>query len=192
MSRQFWSETLAWATASGTTVNTTTTETIIFPNVTIPANFMQDGRALRLTAYGGYGTTATPTLVFSIRWGGVSGTVLATQAANITTSGVGGGASKTALWEVEAIIQTRSNGSAGTLFTSGHSMLFTSTLLTAGTVTNYGQVAPIASGSTGGTTPVAVTADLTADTALSLTVDWGTSNAANDIQGHMYIIESLN
>ena len=98
----------------------------------------------------------------------------------------------TALWECEVIIQTRSNGSAGTLMTNGKSVLFTSTLLTAGTVTNYGQVAPISSGSTGGTTPVAVTADLTADTALSVTVDWGTSNAANNIQGHWYTIESLN
>ena len=44
MSRQYWSETLSWATADGTAVNTTTTETIIFPNVTIPANYMQDGR----------------------------------------------------------------------------------------------------------------------------------------------------
>lgn len=192
MSRQFWSETLAWATASGTAVANTTTETILFPNVTIPANYMQDGRALRLKAYGGYGTTATPTLVFTVRWGGVSGTVLALQAANVTTSGVGAGASMTAAWELEVVIQTRSNGSAGTVFTSGHSILYTSTLLTAGTVTNYGQVAPIVSGSTGGTTPAAVTADLTADTALSLTADWGTANAANSIQGHQYMIEALN
>lgn len=192
MSRQFWVEALSWATASGTAVANTVTETILFPNVTIPANYMQDGRCLRLRFFGGYGTTATPTLVFTVRWGGVSGTVLALQAANITTSGVGGGASMTALFEGEVYIQTRSNGSAGTLMTNGNTVLYTSTLVTAGTVTNYGQPAPIASGSTGGTTPVAVTADLTADTALSLTVDWGTSNAANSIQGHQYTIESLN
>jgi hypothetical protein len=191
-SRQFWSETVSWAVASGTAVNTTVTETILFPNVTIPANFMQDGRCLRLKAFGAYGTTATPTLIFSIRWGGVNGTVLAKQAANITTSGVGGGASMTAVWDLEAIIQTRSNGSAGTLMTNGVSRLFTHALLTAGTVTNYGQPAPIVSGATGGNTPVAVAADLTADTALSLTVTWGTSNAANNIQGLQYTIEALN
>jgi hypothetical protein len=192
MSRQFWEECLTWATASGTAVANTTSETILFPNVTIPANYMQDGRCLKLTAYGAYGTTGTPTLVFSVRWGGVAGTVLAKQAANITTSGVGAGASMTAMWQLEAIIQTRSNGSSGTLMTNGNSTLFTNTLLTAGTVTNYGQTAPIASGSTGGTTPVAVTADLTADTALSLTVTWGTANAANSIQGLNYMIEALN
>lgn len=192
MSRQFWEESLAWATSSGTAIATSTTETILFPNVTIPGNFMQDGRILRLTAFGGYGTTGTPTLKFAVRWGGVSGTVLASQAANVTTSGVGGGASMTALWKVEMLIQTRSNGSAGTLMSNGYSTLSTSTLLTAGTVTNYDQSAPIVSGSTGGTTPVAVTADLSADTALSLTATWGTSNAANSIQGHQYVIEALN
>ena len=192
MSRQFWSETVAWATTAGTAVANSTTETILFPNVTIPANFMQDGRVLRLRGYFAYGTTATPTLIFSVRWGGVSGTVLAKQAANVTTSGVGGGASMTALGEFEILIQTRSNGSSGTLFTNGTTTLYTSTLLTAGTVTNYGQVAPIASGSTGGTTPVAVTADLTADTALSVTVTWGTANAANSIRGDIYTVEALN
>lgn len=192
MSRQFWSETIAWATASGTAVANSTTETILFPNITIPANYMQDGRSIRLKFYGAYGTTATPTVILSVRWGGVAGTVLAKQAANVTTSGVGGGASMTALWEAEVSIQTRSNGSAGTLMTNGTSTLFTSTLLTAGTVTNYGQTAPIASGSTGGTTPVAVTADLTADTALSFTVTWGTANSANSIQGIHYTLESLN
>lgn len=192
MSKQFWNETLTWTTSSGTAVANTTTETILFPNVTIPANYMQDGRCLRLAGFFAYGTTATPTLIFSVRWGGVAGTVLAKQAANVTTSGVGGGASMTATGNFEIFIQTRSNGSSGTLMTNGFTTLYTSTLLTAGTVTNYGQTAPVVSGSTGGTTPVAVTADLTADTALSLTVTWGTANAANSIQGLNYTIEALN
>lgn len=192
MSRQFWNETLAWATASGTAVASTASETILIPNVTIPANYLQDGRCLRLLLHGGYGTTATPTLIFTIRWGGVAGTVLAKSSTVTTTSGVGGGASMTAMWTLEAIIQVRANGSSGSLFTMGNAILHTSTAATAGTVTNYGLVAPIASGSTGGTTPVAVTADLTADTALSVTATWGTSNSANSIQTHTYIIEALN
>lgn len=192
MSRQFWSETVAWATAAGTAVANTTTETILFPNVTIPANFMQDGRALRLTAYGGYGTTATPTIIFQVRWGGVAGTVLAKTSTFTTTSATGGGASMTSQWMLEATIQTRSNGSTGTLFTNGLVMLHTAAAGTAGTVTNYGQPIPLVSGSTGGTTPVAVTADLTADTALALTATWGTQNAANSIRGDIYTIEALN
>lgn len=192
MSRQFWTETLAWATASGTAVANSTTETILFPNVTVPANYMQDGRSLRLTQYGGYGTTSTPTVIFTLRWGGVSGTVMAKSSTVTTTSAVGGGASMTALWALSALIQTRSNGSSGTAMTNGMATLFTSTAATAGTVTNYGLDMPLVSGSTGGTTPAVATLDLTADTALSVTVTWGTANAANSIQGHQYLIESLN
>jgi hypothetical protein len=192
MSRQFWQEALAWSTASGTAIANSTTETILIPNVTIPANYMQDGRALRAILTGGYGTTGTPTLIFSVRWGGVSGTVLAKSAAATLTSGVGGGASMTAPWWLEILIQTRANGSSGTLFTSGLATIFTATAPTAGTVTNYGLPIVLASGSTGGTTPVAVTADLTADTALSITATWGTANAANSIQAHQYALSSLN
>lgn len=192
MSRQFWGETVSWATTSGTAVANSTTETILFPNITIPANYMQDGRCVRLRGFFAYGTTATPTLTFALRWGGVAGTVIAKSAALTTTSGVGGGASMTALGSFEIIIQTRSNGSSGTLMTNGEVITYTSTAPTAGTVTNYGLPQVLASGSTGGTTPVAVTADLTADTALSLTVTWGTANAANSIQGLNYTIESMN
>jgi len=192
MSRQYWSETVSWATGSGTAINTSVTETILFPNVTVPANFMQDGRLLRVSAVGAYGTTATPTLTFRLRWGGVSGTVLAASGAIVTTSGTGGGASMTALWTFDAFIQVRSNGAAGTAMTNGLATLFTSTVPTAGTVTNYGMPAVLASGSTGGTTPVAVTCDFTADTALSITAQWGTSNAANNIQGLNYVVEAMN
>lgn len=192
MSRQFWSETLVWATASGTAIASSTTETILFPNTVIPANFMQDGRVLRLKAYGGYGTTGTPTIIFTLRWGGVAGTVMAKSSTVTLTSGVGGGASMTALWEIELIIQVRSNGSTGTVMANGKAVMFTSTAGTAGTVTNYGMPLPIVSGSTGGTTPAVSTLDLTADTALSLTALWGTNNAANSIQGHNLIIEALN
>lgn len=183
---------MSWATASGTAINTSTTETILFPNVTIPANYMQDGRWLRVHCRGAYGTTGTPTMIFTVRWGGVSGTVIAKSTTMTLTSGVGGGASMTAMWEFSFDIQVRSNGASGTLMTNGAGSMYTSSNPTAGTVTNYGMGFPLASGSTGGTTPVAVTADLSADTALSVTATWGTSNAANNIQGLQYYIESMN
>lgn len=192
MSRQFWSETITWATATPTAVANSTTETILFPNVTIPANYLQDGRALRLTAYGSYGTTATPTLKIQLRWGGVSGTAIAATGALTTTSAIGGGASMTAMWALEAIIQTRSNGSSGTLMTNGVFTTFTTTALTAGTVTNYGQPSPLVSGATGGSTPAVATVDLTSDTALALTATWGTAATADSIQGLNYYIEALN
>jgi hypothetical protein len=194
MSRQFWEETLSWAVASGTAVANTAVETILNPNVTIPANFMQDGRGLRLTAYGVYGTTSTPGLTISLRWGGVAGTVLGKTGVNVMTSGTGSGASMTADWSLNADIQTRSNGSSATFWTMGVVTFFTSTLSTAGTVTNYGMPTILVSGATGapGTAAAVSTVDATADTALSLTALWGTSNSANSIQLTNLTIEAYN
>lgn len=186
MSRQYWSEAVQWIVSSGTAVANTGTETILVPDVTIPANYLQDGRVLRIRALGGYGTTGTPTLAFKFRWGGVAATpILAASGAFTTPSGAGGGASMTAMWNLDVFLQTRSNGSSGTLMTNGELTVFT-------TGTAGGTEYPIASGSTGGTTPVAVTANLTADTAFSFTALWGTAAAANSIQCVNYTIESLN
>lgn len=192
MSIQRFVEQVAEAVAAGTAIASSTTETILIPNVTIPANYMQNGRSVLVRATGAYGTTATPTLTIAVRWGGVAGTVISKSGAAVTTSGTGGGASMTAMWTAWFIIQTRSNGSSGTLFTNGEINLYTSTVGTAGTVTNYGMPVVLASGSTGGTTPVAVTCDLTADTALSFTALWGTNNAANSIRCDTYNLIALN
>lgn len=118
----------------------------------------------------------------------------ATGAIPTSTTAIGGGASMTAAWDLEALIQVRSNGSAGTAMTDGKVSLWTAAAPpTIGTVTNMGAIAPLVSGATGGTTPVVATLDLTADTALSLTVVWTTAaNAANSIRGDIYTIEALN
>lgn len=187
MSRQFWEEALAWATAAGTAVANTTTETILFPNITIPANYMQDGRVLKLTAFGQWGIQAAAnTFRIRVRWGGVAGTVLFDTAA-ITNDAV---AKTAAQWKAEVFLQTRSNGSTGTIIAMGETVFSTATAPTVGTVTNYG-VSTI--GSAGGiSTPAATTVDLTADTALSLTWTWGTANAANTATGQIFTVEALN
>ncbi len=177
MSRQFWSEALAWSTADGTAVANTTTETIVFPNITIPANYMQDGRVLRLHAYGKLSTTGTPTIIFAIRWGGVSGTVLANTEAITMGSGV-----TNVNWEVDALIQTRSNGATGSLFVMGEAKIHTAATTIASNVF----------GVSGYDAPAAVTVDLTADTALSLTADWSAASASNTLTGHVYVVEGLN
>lgn len=193
MSRQFWQETLTWLTSTPTAVTNTTTETVLLPNVTIPANYLQDGRALHIMGYGSYGTgTGPPTLTFNVRWGGVAGTVLAKTGAITTTASVGGGASMTALWDFDILVQTRSNGSSGTLMTNGKVGQYTAIVPTGGTVTNYGMYGALVSGSTGGSTPAVATVDLTADTALSFTATWSASSTAHSIQVLNYYIESLN
>lgn len=149
---------------------------------------MQDGRVLRLTVMGRWGNviTAVPTFTWAIRWGGVSGTQLAASGAIVSPAA----ATTAAIFEINAILQTRSNGSTGTIFTMGSVTMFEDTVATFGTVANYGLVQPM--GSAGVTTPAAVTADLTADTALSVTIDFSASNAANAVTGHIYLLESLN
>jgi len=192
MSRQTWVETLAASVAAGTAV-ANNTETILIPNYTLPANYLQDGRAIRITASGAYGThSATMDQYMALRWGGVAGTVISKTALNMLTASMGGGASMTANWWMQAIIQTRSNGSSGTLFTNGLVTYSSATLATGGTIANYGLTVPLVSGASGGTTPVVATVDLTADTALSFTVKWNTTNAANSIRCDQYLIETLN
>lgn len=184
MSRQFWSETLAWATASGTAVANTVTETIMFPNVTIPANFMQDGRCVRIRALGQYSTTATPTLIFTVRWGGVAGTVLTKTAATTLPTVTA------AMWDLDFLIQTRSNGSAGTLFAIGSAQVHAGVAATVASATGGAANTPM--GSAGVLTPAAVTVDLTADSALSLTATWSAASASNTLTGLVYTIEALN
>lgn len=177
MSRQFWQEAIWWATADGTAVANTVTETKIFPNITIPANYMQDGRVIRGTAYGKLSTTGTPTLEFRLRWGGEAGTVLMLSETLTMGSGV-----SNVNWELGFTIQTRSNGSSGSLLAMGTLKVHSA----AGTVLEN------VWGVSGFDAPAAVTCDLTADTALSLTATWGTASASNTLTGMIYTGESLN
>ena len=185
MSRQYWSETLAWATSSGTAVANTVTETIAFPNITIPANYLQDGRCLRARAFGQYSTTATPTLIFRFRWGGVAGTILCQTAACTTPTTV-----TAACWELDVLIQTRSNGATGTLMANGTARVFAAVAGTVASTTGEGLLTPMTAG--GVITPAAVTVDLTADTALSVTAQWSAASASNTLTGLNYIVEAVN
>lgn len=182
MSRQYWTESLAWATADGTAVSATTTETIVFPNITIPANFMQDGRTLRFTAYGRH-TSAGQTVIFRMRWGGVSGTIICaspTVTAPTATAGI---------WKHEGLIQTRSNGSSGTLFGINDIIICDDAAHSAGSATSVPALG--LGGSAGVATPSTASVDLTADTALSMTVQFGTAGS-NAVTGHIYTLEALN
>lgn len=175
MSRQFWQEALAWATASGVAVGNSVTETIVFPNVTIPANYLQDGRVLNIRAQGQHSTTATPTLIFRLRWGGVTGTLIALSPTFTCGSGVTAN-----LWEIDLILQVRSNGATGTVVVIG--------CVTVQGATVPGQLMCVG----GAATPAATTVDLTADTALSITGQWGAQSASNTFTGWNYVITALN
>lgn len=186
-SRQYWMECIAWATADGTAIASSTTETILFPNVTIPANYMADGRGLRIRAAGKYSTlgSGTVTHVYKLRWGGVSGTVLATTGTVTLLISM-----TNAYFDIDVMIQTRTNGSSGTLLADGISRTFGGTAPTIGSATGAPAVSPLTAG--GQTAPAVATVDLTADTALSLTLTHGANNASNTATGQHYTLESMN
>lgn len=178
MSRQSWMECIAWATADGTAVANTTTETILMPNVTIPGGYMQDGRRLVGYMMGKLSTTATPTMTWAVRFGGVSGTLLATSEAITMGSGV-----TTVNWSLEFRIQTRTNGSSGSLQCIGNLTVHT------GATTTLSNVF----GVSGYDAPAAVSSlDLTTDWALSVTGKWSAASASNTITAIDYELQSLN
>lgn len=185
MSRQYFAETVASSTSSGTAVANTTTETIIFPNITIPANYMQDGRTVLLRVIGQYSNTGTPTIIFTLRWNGVSGTILCKTAACTTPSGV-----TAAMWDLDILLTTRSNGSSGTIMANGVARVFAAVAGTVASATGEGLVTPMTNG--GVVTPAAATVDLTADTALSITATWSAASASNTLTGLQYTIDSKN
>lgn len=184
LSKQTWMEMIAWSTADGSSVSTAAVETILMPNITIPAGYMNDSRALRIRVFGKWTTTgSTPTQVFAMRWGGVAGTLLCKTAA-ITTV-----ASTTAAgWDLDVIVQSRLNGSSGKLIANGTCRMFAGVATTIASATGNAAVTPMMNGGT--LTPAEVTCDLTADTAFSVTGNGSTT--ALTIVGMQYQIESEN
>lgn len=178
MSRLAWEELLWTVTADATAVANTTTETILFPDQTILANYMQDGRCLRITAGGKLSNTASATFIWALRWGGVAGVLLA------TTEAVNPGSAVTNIcWWIDALIQVRTNGASGSMIVMG---VLTVSLTSS---TSFSQVF----GVSGFDAPAAAAAtDQTVDKALSLTGDWSAASASNTATGLMYSGESLN
>ena len=177
----------AVASTSGTTIASSATETILFPNMTIPARELEDNHQLRIRATGEYSTigSGTVTLIFSLRWGGVSGTLLC-KTGTVTTL-----ISQTsALWNVDILLSVRTNGASGTMMANGVATVFTGTAPTAGSATGAPAVAPMTAG--GQTVPATASVSTIADTALSLTAKMGASDPGNTVIGHSWTVETVN
>jgi len=185
MSRQMWAETLAWATANGTAVTANAVETILVPNVTIPANYLSDGRALEIILQGQFTTpVGPPTARVRIRLGALAGVLVADSGTITTVASVTG-----AIYEIRCIIQTRTNGATGTVFAMGTTTLYGAVAPTVGSATGAPGIASM--GVAGILVPAASAAiDLTADQALAVTWLW--SAASCSATNHNYIIKSLN
>lgn len=188
MSRQFWGETIAVATADGVSINTSVAETVIYGNITLPANYLQDGRALRLRAIGKHSTlgSGTVTLTFRVRSGGVAGVLLCASGAIVQLVSL-----TNCVWDLDAILNVRTNGSAGTIMANGIARVYGATVPTIGSATGAPAIGPMTVG--GQTAPAASAAvDLTVDQALAITVQMGASSASNIVQGLSYVLEALN
>lgn len=169
MSRQYWSELIAWATVDGTAITNVSTEAAIMPAITILGGFMSDGRILEYETQGRIGATATPTVTLRLRWGGLTGNIIA-QSAAITLAAV-----TAAIFELSFKITTRANGTAGSLFAIGK-VIWGATIKTSNT--------PDMLGSAGATTPAAVANDLTVDASLVMSAQFSAASASNAITGH--------
>lgn len=186
MSKQIWEEVMDFVDEDGTAVANTTTETILFPDFTIPAKYMGKDRVLLIEAYGRYSGTGTPTMRFRMRWGGVAGTVL------WDTNTITVGAPTAAMWRVRIWLQTRQGGSsAGSMFAVGEVVIGGTTAPTVGSAT--GAPAFALAGSAGLATPAAVgSLNTFIDQSLSLSLQWSAASASNTATGHLRAIRSCN
>lgn len=142
------------------------------PQLVLPANFLTDTSVLRVTASGLFSTTATPTLILGVYYGGVAGTKLAATGATTTASGA-----VNLPWRLEATTTVRTIGSTGTVMTTGYVLLGTS--LTAFSVIPIDAAAQ-----------ATVTINTTAANTLTVGATWGTASASNTITLNQLLIES--
>lgn len=162
------------ALASSASIGVISPNAATNPPITIGANALFPGAAIRVTAMGRFSNTGTPTLNIGLYSGGTGGVALSTTGAITTTSGV-----TNVPWWAQYLVVCRSIGTSGTLFVQGivHGI--------SGTVGVSVVPSPASA-------PAVATVDTTASKTLDLTATWGTSSASNTITCHSYVVEALN
>lgn len=162
-------------TAAGTALasSTTLTDISVAPQFVLPANFLQPGSALRLTAFGVFSTTATPTLLLGFYYGGVAGVALAATGAITTGSGV-----TNVPWRLELTTTVRTTGSSGTAMSQG--------IFGMGTGVGAWNFLPLPN-----TALATVSIDTTAAKALTVGAQWSASSASNTVTCHGFYVESM-
>lgn len=169
--RQYWVAPLSpLHTADGSALANSTTLTDISPtpNITLPANLLEVGSLIRVTAFGRFSTTGTPTLLLGVYWGAVAGTAIMTTGAVTTPSGV-----TNQTWRFEGEFRVRTVGSSGTAMGVGVAE----------------NISTVATNMAPATAPATATIDTTSAKALTLGAQWGTANASNTITCHHFDVE---
>lgn len=159
------------AAASAYASSSSLTDVSPTPQTTLPANLLVPGMRLRMTAFGTFSNTSTPTLLLGFYYGGIAGVALCAIGATTTTTGATN-------WpfRLEATGVVRTEGSTGTIMVHGFVDLATS--LTA--VTRIPMPA---------TALATVTIDTTAAKAVTVGAQWGTSSASNTLTCHEHLVE---
>jgi hypothetical protein len=187
-----YEECISSVIVDGTAV-TNVTENILFPNLLLPANYLQPngipGRTIHSKARGRVTNVVTTPGTCTFRMGAATtnATTVATawcksgaivlEATTVTTAG---------MWEVETSTVVRSVGSGGTVFAMGDADLCCTRFASAA-----GTDKPLQfMGSAGPLAPATVACDMTVPQYKILTVQWSVATATG--QGHQYIVEAMN
>lgn len=171
MPRQYWTAPIGpMHTVDGTAYASSTTLTDVSPapQIVIPANTLEQGVVMRVTAFGRFSTTGTPTLTLGVYYGGVAGVALAVTSAVTTPSGV-----TNRTWRFEGDFRVRTPGASGTIIGVGVAENIT---------TGATDMAPA-------TAPATATIDTTTAKALTLGAQWGTNSASNTLTCHHFDVE---
>lgn len=193
MGLQTWQETLINSIVDGVAITNTTTATSLLGGVgtgashaklTIPANYLQVGRVLRVSAQGRISTVVTSpgTLTLDCRLGGIIIANGGSMALNIV-------AKTNVAWWLDWILTCRAIGS-GTNANFMHQGQWVSEAV-------IGSPLPSAGGNGTFLIPASAPAvgtgfDSTAAGTFDLFAAWSTANAANSILCHQYRLEALN
>jgi hypothetical protein len=169
--------------ADGTAV-TSSSETILLPDFSIPASYLTVGKILKYTIMGRQSTVITTpgTITHRLRWGGVGGVSVVASGAFAPDSTA---AATNLTWMIEYWMQCRSVGATGTAMGFGRIEWTDYDDASAATVVaNLGmRMAPTSA-------PATATIDTTIDKLLSAT--YQSSVATASVQTHVGILEACN
>jgi hypothetical protein len=184
-----YEELLSSVIVDGTAVHDSTTENILFPDLMIPANYLQPGgipgRTLHWKSRGRLTTLSTAgTLTFNLGHGATAVTVPTVSWAKSGALTCDAAVHTAEMWFTEGTAVVRSVGSAGTVFAMGDANAAGMALTLANATASY-------MGSAGSATPSTATVDMTINEFLAHTAKWSLSTAYS-ITGHIYLLEALN
>jgi hypothetical protein len=184
-----YEELLSSVIVDGTPIASSSTEALLFPDLMLPANYLQPGgipgRTLHWKAGGRITTLSTAgTLIINLGHGASALTIPTTTWAKTGAVVMDAAVHTNEQWYIEGRSVVRSVGSAGTVFAQGVSSNAAAAYTGANNVLSF-------MGSAGSATPATATVDMTINEFLILTAKWSLTTAYS-ITGHLYLLEALN